>query len=167
MADGQVGFEIGPGVEQSPLPLPGAPPGDWASFHREATARATRAGLDPSSAEHVVSTYGADVESLLELLVEDPGLRERILPGHPEIWAEVLHAVRGEMAMTVEDVLRRRLHLFYDAADGGVAVAAEVARRIAGEEGLGWSDQEAAEDAERYSRTVARARTALAPRTPG
>jgi hypothetical protein len=65
------------------------------------------------------------------------------------------------------DVVRRRLHLFSAAAEGGVAGGGVVARRIAGEEGLGWSDQEAAEEAERYSRTVARARTALAPRTPG
>jgi glycerol-3-phosphate dehydrogenase len=148
--------------DTAPLALPGAPRGDWRAFHREATPRAARLGLDTSTAAHLVSTYGADVDAVLALVGEDSLLREAIIPGHPEIWAEVVHAVRSELALTLEDVLRRRLHLFYDAPDGGISIAPEVARRMAAEEGIGWGADEIAAEVDRYAAAVARARQALA-----
>ena len=84
----------------------------------------------------------------------DASLAGRLMEGHPYVWAEVPHAVRAEMAMTLEDVLVRRLHLFYEAADGGLAVAEEVARRMAGEPGLGWGEEEVARQVEAYRRAV-------------
>ncbi|MBW3629425.1 MAG: glycerol-3-phosphate dehydrogenase/oxidase, partial [Gemmatimonadetes bacterium] len=152
--------------DTAPLPLPGTPPGDWSAFKRKAVADGVRAGLRASTAEHLASKYGSDVERVLALVGEERGLGEAVVEGHPEIWAEVVHAVRAEMALTVEDVLRRRLHLFYDAADGAVPVASLVARRMAAEVGLGWGEEEIYRQVQEYTRAVERTRQALAAR-PG
>ena len=98
--------------------------------------------------------YGADAEHVLALVRADAALGGRLMQGHPYVRAEVVHAVRAEMALTLEDVLIRRLHLFYEAADGGMAVAEEVARRMAAEPGIGWTDAEAAAQVEAYRAAV-------------
>jgi glycerol-3-phosphate dehydrogenase len=71
-----------------------------------------------------------------------------LLPPHPAIEAEVVHAVRRELAQTVEDVLVRRCHLFYEHSDHGALAARRVAE-LMGEE-LGWDPPRVAEEAERY-----------------
>jgi glycerol-3-phosphate dehydrogenase len=59
------------------------------------------------------------------------------------------------MTMTLEDLLVRRLHLFYEARDGGLGVAREVAERMAAEPGIGWDAAEVERQVERYRRAVA------------
>lgn len=60
--------------------------------------------------------YGADVHRLNILQQEHPSYTEPLIPGWPYRKAEVIWAVRQEMARTVEDVLARRLRvLFLDA----------------------------------------------------
>jgi glycerol-3-phosphate dehydrogenase len=78
-----------------------------------------------------------------------------LLHAHPAIEAEVVHAVRRELAQTVEDVLVRRFHLFYEAADHGTAAARRVAE-LMGEE-LGWDEERIEEEAERYRTFVRQA----------
>ncbi len=65
-----------------------------------------------------------------------PSTEDRILPELPYLWIEVSLAVGTEMAMTLEDVMVRRLGLFYEAADQGLAVAPKVAERMGSH--LGW-----------------------------
>ena len=55
---------------------------------------------------------------------------------HPAIEAEVVHAVRRELAQTVEDVLVRRFHLYYEHWTAGRLWPERVAE-LMGEE-LGW-----------------------------
>ena len=57
-------------------------------------------------------------------------------PGHPAIEAEVIHAVRRELAQRVEDFLVRRMHLYYELADHGTGAAPRVAELMAEE--MGW-----------------------------
>ena len=78
-------------------------------------------------------------------------------PGRPEIWAEVAHAVEREMALRVQDVLIRRLHLFYEYTEQGTAVAAPVAQRM--KKLLGWDEVREAEELVDYFRLVERDRT--------
>jgi glycerol-3-phosphate dehydrogenase len=68
----------------------------------------------------------------------------------------VIHAVRRELAQTVEDVLVRRFHLFYEHPEQGVAAAHRVAE-LMGQE-LGWDTARIREEAERY-RSFVRAST--------
>ncbi|HEX5726062.1 MAG TPA: glycerol-3-phosphate dehydrogenase/oxidase, partial [Longimicrobiaceae bacterium] len=144
------------------LPLPGAPSEPWPEFQARLTREAEAAGLDAAVGAHLARAYGEDAEALLAEVRRDPALGARIVEGHPYVWAEVPHAVRSEMALTLEDVLVRRLHLFYEAADGGLSVAGEVAARMAAEEGLGWSADETARQVARYRRAVEENREAVA-----
>jgi glycerol-3-phosphate dehydrogenase len=65
----------------------------------------------------------------------------------------VLFAVRHDLAVEVEDVLRRRVPLFRDASDQGIAAAEDVGRILAEE--LGWTPT-------RRERSVAEYRAAVA-----
>lgn len=65
-----------------------------------------------------------------------PSAEDRILSDLPYLWIEVSLAVGTEMAMTLEDVMVRRLGLFYEAPDQGLAVAPKVAERMGSH--LGW-----------------------------
>ena len=62
------------------------------------------------------------------------------MPGLPYSKAEVVYAVRAEMARSVDDVLSRRTRARLLARDASVAAAPEVARLMAAE--LGWDDAE-------------------------
>ena len=96
-------------------------------------------------------------------MAADPALARPLLDGLPYVWAEVPHAVGGEMALTLEDVLRRRLHVFYEARDGGLEIAAEVAARMAALPGLGWDAAETGRQVEAYRAAVEATRPARAP----
>jgi glycerol-3-phosphate dehydrogenase len=136
------------------LPLPGDPAGPWEPFRDRVVGEAVAAGLGADTGEHLARAYGEDAEQVLTLVRRDAALGGRLMEGHPYVWAEVRHAVGAEMALTLEDVLVRRLHLFYEAEDGGLAVAGEVARRMAAEFGIGWTDAEAAAQVDAYGASV-------------
>lgn len=59
--------------------------------------------------------YGSDAAAIKDLINENSSWTELIHPSFPNIKAEIIWAVRNEMAMTVEDVLRRTRILFLDA----------------------------------------------------
>lgn len=90
-------------------------------------------GFGEEAARHLQARHSApQVRSVLET----PAARERIVDGMPHVWAEVELALRDEMAMTLEDMLVRRLGIMYEAPDQGVAAAVPVAHRMA--RTLGW-----------------------------
>lgn len=93
----------------------------------------TALGFDEETGLHLQGRYAAEQ---VRRSLGAPAARERILPSTPHVWAEVDIAVNEEMAMTLADVLVRRLGLFYEAPDQGLLAAAEVADRIRG--ALGW-----------------------------
>ncbi|MGH8428108.1 MAG: glycerol-3-phosphate dehydrogenase/oxidase [Gammaproteobacteria bacterium] len=91
-------------------------------YHAElATELAVRYALDDAAAVHLARAYGSTASELIAAGGETG--RQRLVTGYPYIQAEVLWAVRQEMALTAEDVLARRLRLAF--LDRG---AAEVAR---------------------------------------
>ncbi len=105
------------------------------------------------------SRYGTEVGEVRALVAADPSLGEPLVDGLPYLRAEVVHAVRHEMARTLEDVLDRRLRARILDRDGAAVAAPDVAALIGPE--LGWSRSEA--DA-----NVAAYRAALdAERAPG
>ena len=82
-----------------------------------------------------LSFYGSDEDALLDLIREDPELGEPLSSEMNIIKAQVVWAVREEMARTVEDFLARRSRaLFLDARES-LNMAAEVARIMARELG--------------------------------
>ena len=77
--------------------------------------------------------YGADGPALRALEDEDPLWKERLHPAFPYRVAEVIWAVRHEMARTVEDVLSRRIRLLLLDARASIGAAPKVAKCMARE----------------------------------
>ncbi len=82
----------------------------------------------------------------------DPRLAQRIVAGLPYIWAEVPYAIEQEMALTVTDVVERRLHLLNEARDNGVAAAPQVAKYLA--EFLDWDKTRIEKELREYQARV-------------
>jgi glycerol-3-phosphate dehydrogenase len=146
------------------LHLPSAPIEPWERFEARIRAEAARAGLPDETGGHLARAYGEDAETILAAVAADPPLGRRVLEGLPYVWAEVLRAVGSEMGMTLEDVLRRRLHVFYEARDGGLSIAEEVAERMAELPGLEWDAAEVERQVEAYRAAVEATRPALTRR---
>jgi len=86
------------------------------------------------------AVYGSDAPALLDLIAADPALGE---PLHPELSvcaAQVLWAVRHEMARTVDDMLARRTRALLFDARAAIAIAPRIAEIMANELGRdeGW-----------------------------
>jgi glycerol-3-phosphate dehydrogenase len=103
--------------------------------------------------DRLVDLYGTECAGIHNLGMKNRALFDRLHPTHPAIEAEVLHAVRREMALTVEDVMVRRLHLYHETRDHGLRATARVAQLMAAE--LGWSAERTREEVARYRRYVA------------
>lgn len=60
-----------------------------------------------------LSIYGTDAAAIKKMISEDGSLAEKIHSQYPYTKAEVLWMIRNEMAITVEDVLARRIRLLF------------------------------------------------------
>ena len=79
--------------------------------------------------------YGSDGENILALQNENPEYAQRLHPAFDFTVAEVIWAVRQEMAITVEDVLARRVRALYLDARASMEMAPKVAQIMAAELG--------------------------------
>lgn len=95
--------------------------------------------LAPDVAARLTTAYGSRADEVLHLAGSSPELANLIDPELPYFWAEVVYAIRAERARTVADVLRRRVPLFRDGRDQGLAAAERVAATLAAE--LGWTPE--------------------------
>jgi glycerol-3-phosphate dehydrogenase len=93
-----------------------------------------------------LQVYGADAQAIKELAETEPSLGEEIHPELPYIGAEVIWAVREEMARTVEDVLARRTRALLLGARASIEAAPKVAELIGQELGASeaWRHESAA-----------------------
>lgn len=91
--------------------------------------------------------YGSDKVALEKLIEENPELGEQLHEELPYLKAEVVWAVRHEMAQTIEDVLSRRTRALLLDAKASVEMAPEVGRIMAHEFGKNeaWVEQEVKE----------------------
>jgi glycerol-3-phosphate dehydrogenase len=115
----------------------------------------TSVELPEGATDQLAFRYGHAARAVLDLCEERPELAEPIVPGHPDLLAEAVIAVRREQARAVADVLLRRTRLGLVAAaelrepDSTLAVA-----RLLGEE-LGWSESRLAAEQEEWGRVAA------------
>jgi glycerol-3-phosphate dehydrogenase len=135
--------------------LPGGDISDWYSYLARRVVELSER-LSPATITHLVSAYGTGYINVLAQVESSDYLAEPLIAGLPYLRAEVLHAVRHEMAVTLEDVLSRRTHILDQTRDQGLKVAAEVAALMATD--LGWSDQEQARQVDLYRQVVAQTR---------
>jgi glycerol-3-phosphate dehydrogenase len=91
-----------------------------------------------------LAVYGADAAAILDLLRADVSLAEPLHPALPYCGAEVIWAVRFELARTVEDVLARRTRALFLNAKAAMAMAPRVAELMAKEldRDESWQDKE-------------------------
>ncbi|HEX4322070.1 MAG TPA: glycerol-3-phosphate dehydrogenase/oxidase [Acidobacteriaceae bacterium] len=82
--------------------------------------------------------YGSDAEGIRAIAAGDPGMLAPMHSDLPYCAAEVVWAVREEMARTVEDVLARRTRGLFLNAEAAQSLAPAVARIMASE--LGYDD---------------------------
>jgi glycerol-3-phosphate dehydrogenase len=129
--------KIGERVERAPthrVPVHG---GDFESMDAlaDTVARAAPLNLAPGAVTALARNYGTDFRSVLELA---HGAWSGCLPGTTTLRAEVLHAIREEMAVSLADIAFRRT----DLATGGHpgAEALHEAATLAAEE-LGWDER--------------------------
>ncbi len=104
-------------------------------------------GSRPPSASHL-SAYGTDEDLIMMLVGEQPELKNALVNGHGYTLAQVVWAVRSEMAVTVEDVLARRLRLLFLDASAAISAAPIVAGVMQRE--LGWDDTQKEEQLESF-----------------
>jgi glycerol-3-phosphate dehydrogenase len=78
---------------------------DFVKFLKQAFSQTSR-GMDEEIIEHLIHTYGSEYGQLVNY-----NLSQRIDPLLPVTGAEVIHAVRHEMALTLLDVIQRRTEL--------------------------------------------------------
>lgn len=91
--------------------------------------------------------YGSDKVALKNLIDEEPELGEKLHPKLPYLKAEVVWAIRNELAQTIEDVLSRRTRALLLDAKASIEMAPEVGRLLAREFGKdeAWVEQEVKE----------------------
>ncbi len=88
--------------------------------------------------------YGSDLKAIRAIATKDAKLGELLHPALPYIGAEVVWAVREEMARTLDDVLSRRVRALFLNAKAASEMAPAVAKIMATELGFGrdWIDGE-------------------------
>ena len=135
-----------PPTDQEPLPGGEAP--DMEPFR----ATGLELGLPADTVDHLLRHYGTESAAICNLVREQRDLMTRLESGHPAIEAEVVHAARREFAQHVDDVLLRRIHLYYETEDHGSGAARRVAELMGPE--LEWDEARIDAEYERYCRAL-------------
>jgi len=104
--------------------------------------------LSPETAQHLAEKFGTDSPKVLELAAQDPQLLQPLTDGGFVIRAEVVYAIREEMAQTIEDILLRRVgvqfHSWREAAQAAPVVGQLLAQELA------WSDAQTKQAIDAY-----------------
>jgi glycerol-3-phosphate dehydrogenase len=91
------------------------------------------AGLSADQVRHLAAVYGSRYGRVIALCSAERRLSAPICPHAPDVLAQVVLAVREEMALTLSDVLLRRLGVGLGPCRGldcAPLVAAEMARLL-------------------------------------
>lgn len=133
-----------------------------ASWKAGFARRAADLGLTERQIERLSFRYGANADRILDLVAGEPSLG-RSLDTSDAIMAEVRHAAEEDMAMTLSDVMERRLGLASWLRDGGLSFTGEVSAELAGL--LGWDGARIGQEVDAYRDTVTANRAFVAPET--
>lgn len=106
-------------------------------------------GCSSTISDNYLSVYGTDMDKIEEMIGIEPHLGNKLNDKLPYTEAEVIWAVRHEMARTVEDVLARRLRILFLDAEAALDIAPKVAQLMATE--LKYSDDWKREQLESFS----------------
>ena len=96
----------------------------------------------------LLGRYGTDVSAVYAVAEGRPELLDPVVEGLPYTAAELLYAVREEMACTLDDVLSRRTRARIQRAHATMAAAPAAAGLLAPD--MGWDEREAADQVARF-----------------
>jgi glycerol-3-phosphate dehydrogenase len=94
--------------------------------------------------------YGSDAPKIRKLAADNAKLRKKLHPNYPFLLAEVVWAVREEMALKIEDFLSRRIRLLILDARAALNAAPRVAELMAKE--LGWDETQMKKELEDFNK---------------
>jgi glycerol-3-phosphate dehydrogenase len=116
----------------------------------------TPPGVEEDATEQLAFRYGHAARKVLAIARDEPKLARPIVPGRPDLLAEVALAARAEQARSVGDVLLRRTRLGILAAPE--LRSAKAVRPVADALGaeLGWSRRRRSREAEDWLEVAAR-----------
>jgi glycerol-3-phosphate dehydrogenase len=134
------------------LPLQGS--AGWAAIQPAINSKGTALGLAQDITQHLSNSYGTEAQAVLAMVAQDASLATRLIDDLPYIKAEVLYAVRHEMAMTLDDVLARRTSITLEDRKRGLGIVNEVAAVMAQE--LGWPPEQQQAMVSAFSNTIER-----------
>ncbi|WP_147944354.1 glycerol-3-phosphate dehydrogenase/oxidase [Microbispora sp. CSR-4] len=133
-------------------PFPGADTSDWPEFVRDFLRESP---LDGASSRRLLQLYGVRARRVLDLAAENPSLAEVVDRETGALAAEVVMAVCEEGAVTLADVMLRRIlvGLNGDMGLSSAATCADVAVRH-----LGWDEGRARAEVAAYENELRRHR---------
>ncbi len=110
--------------------------------------------IQEPAARYLARKYGTDAAKVIAIVQEHPELAAPIVLDFPAIRAQVIYSARAEMAMTIEDVLFRRLGLQLYSWRSAIH-AAPIVGSLLGKE-LGWSQDDSRAAARDYEAKINR-----------
>lgn len=119
--------------------------GEWndkEQFLAESSAiaiRARRLSLDPATIDYLMANYGAESAQVLDLIESNREFAQRVCPDFMPVYAEVIFCVKREMAISLSDMIIRRLRL--TSVNQAQALAASLNVALLMQSLLGWDDR--------------------------
>jgi glycerol-3-phosphate dehydrogenase len=104
--------------------------------------------LSKETAHHLAAKFGTAAWNVLELTRTNSNLAQPLIPGSAQIQAEVVYAVREELAANIEDIISRRIGLQYYSWRDAIKAASVVGSLMAQE--LQWTSAQEREAVTRY-----------------
>jgi glycerol-3-phosphate dehydrogenase len=121
------------------------------AFQSAAARAAAGTGVSAETAAHLLRVHGTRAERVLALAAAAPELQPRICPHLPHIRAEVVFAIREELALHIADWMLRRSRTGYRPCHGAEALES-IVELFATE--LDWSLETRAEEIARARREL-------------
>lgn len=110
---------------------------DRSALDGVAASIVSSAGLAPAVAARLVARHGTEAPDVVAL-GRELGLLGRLVEGEEHLEVEVAWAARHEFALSIDDVLARRMRLVQELPDRGASIAPRVAAILGAE--LGWDE---------------------------
>lgn len=142
-----------PACRTTEVMLGGFPSGEEGELARVDALRRLKTTLPRDVAEHLLASYGAGASRIAALVADTSVLGEKLVSDLPIIKAEAVYAAQAEVALTLSDVLTRRLGLTLLDPKGAVQAAPDIATLLG--KVFGWDDQQKAEQIAAYKEEAA------------
>lgn len=110
-------------------------------------------GWQQDRIEHLLSRYGSEVGTLIDLIEIDPTLADPLPSAPAYVGAEIAFAVAYEGGLHLEDILLHRLRIDHEQRDRGLSATGDVLAIAAPM--LGWDEQRCAAEVAAYEARLA------------